>query len=856
LNHIPVSKKQVTVLIIKYLITLKSLVMKKLSILPQGWDLKYGVSIITVFLLLIPGVLFPVQTFAQSGVVATQSPEGGVAIDGNLLAKTPDSSPFSADDGDFLPNELAPGSGGSVFTIAGLPIDNTTAFHVIDGYDNADMNTFSGGSKLNDDPNTWTWKTGKPPAKDDMNHILFFFSSDVMGNIWFVGAGDRKKVQGNTYMDFELLQNPLYMENDQSFSSMGPDGGRTIGDLAITVEYTIGGTNPGLYIYRWEDTGQGGFGYIPVTPANGTTFLAVNSDSSIVVPYGAYGSSSYEAGAFTELAVNINEVVPGMYACLDIKAVIAKTKASQSITAMLKDIIEPVAVDISSAPVVSLEDTTICFGETATLTPIIHSGTGPYTYEWSTGETTESIMVTPATTTAYWVIVTGVNGCPSDTAYATVTVLPLPDCFIYGPDAICPLGVAQYMAPDTMVSYEWSVYGAGIILGDSTLQVVDVQGTGSCDTSFILELTIVGSNGCSNTCEYIVSLIDTLPPVFTYVPGPLWLECASDVPTASINSVTVEDDCPGNILVMVSDSMINESCTNQFDIIRTWTSIDICGNLSTASQTITVSDNIAPVFTYVPDSLWLDCATEVPAASIDAVSVTDNCNGNIALTVSDSITDGSCVNQFDIIRTWTALDMCGNLSTALQYITVFDSIGPFIYGVPHDMVVCCKDSIPDLSNVNASDNCSISILDSFTKIISDSMGPMHYTLTLIWEFSDICGNKSVDSINIEVNKNPYQAEEGMVGIDGAGMVTSYFRVAPNPFSRETTITFSPAMDAWVDLELYNFLGVRLTSLYKRSHSAGDEVSIPLNGDNLVQGIYMLVLKTKYGVETRKVLITR
>jgi len=464
-------------------------------------------------------------------------------------------------------------------------------------------------------------------------------------------------------------------------------------------------------------------------------------------------------------------------------------------------------------------------------------------------------MVSPDSTTTYWAVVTGVNGCPSDTAFATVTVLPLPDCFITGPDTLCPLGTAQYIAPDTMVSYAWTISGPGIILGDTSLQIIDVQGTGSCDSSFILELTITGSNGCSNTCMQIVSLFDTLPPQFTYVPDTLWLECASGVPPASVDSVAVADNCNGNIILTVADSVLNDSCANQFNIIRTWTATDTCGNTSTASQYIMVFDSIAPVFTYVPDTLWLECASGIPPASVDSVAVADNCTNGIALAVADSIVNEFCLNQYDIIRTWTATDTCGNTSVASQYIIIFDSIAPVLYDVPADTGVCCADSIPPPVAVTAFDNCDGDLPVTLTEVVSDSTGPLYFTLTRIWMASDICGNMIADSMVIEVNDTLYQSDDGgIVDIDDKQKITLYFRIAPNPFNQETTITFSPAKDAYVDLDLYNPLGVKLRSLYSGFLDAGSKVNIPLQGKNMVQGMYYLVLKTKHGIETRRIIL--
>jgi len=52
----------------------------------------------------------------------------------------------------------------------------------------------------------------------------------------------------------------------------------------------------------------------------------------------------------------------------------------------------------------------------------VTGGEGPYTYEWSTGETTETISVCPESTQTYSVIITDVNGCEA-TAETTVEVI-------------------------------------------------------------------------------------------------------------------------------------------------------------------------------------------------------------------------------------------------------------------------------------------------------------------------------------------------------------------------------------------------------------------------------------------------
>ena len=55
-------------------------------------------------------------------------------------------------------------------------------------------------------------------------------------------------------------------------------------------------------------------------------------------------------------------------------------------------------------------------GNNITATTI--GGTSPYSYQWNTSETTQTI--TPLTNGEYWVIITDMNSCESDTVFFTV----------------------------------------------------------------------------------------------------------------------------------------------------------------------------------------------------------------------------------------------------------------------------------------------------------------------------------------------------------------------------------------------------------------------------------------------------
>ena len=78
---------------------------------------------------------------------------------------------------------------------------------------------------------------------------------------------------------------------------------------------------------------------------------------------------------------------------------------------------------VNPIPVASTSNTTICFGDIATLNATANLPNGSYL--WSNGETTSSIQVSPATTTTYSVAYT-LNNCTSPSVNAIVTVNPIP----------------------------------------------------------------------------------------------------------------------------------------------------------------------------------------------------------------------------------------------------------------------------------------------------------------------------------------------------------------------------------------------------------------------------------------------
>jgi gliding motility-associated-like protein len=119
---------------------------------------------------------------------------------------------------------------------------------------------------------------------------------------------------------------------------------------------------------------------------------------------------------------------------------------------------DQVTVTVGSPPTASVNSTTICSGQTATLTATPSAPGG--TYLWSPGgQTTSTINVSPTTTTNYSVVYT-LNGCSSASATGTITVAPSPTVSV-APVTFCP-GTSVTLnatASPTGGTFSWSPGG-------------------------------------------------------------------------------------------------------------------------------------------------------------------------------------------------------------------------------------------------------------------------------------------------------------------------------------------------------------------------------------------------------------
>ncbi|MBN2508571.1 MAG: hypothetical protein JXQ71_17980, partial [Verrucomicrobia bacterium] len=630
--------------------------------------------------------LSTVHSPPPGGVAPVNPPSGGMGIDGDLVGNEP-----MMGTGDWLlpTNSPPPGSGGAVLSPGGVPLDADTTFHVVDAYDNMGNDSiFVGGLKWFDNPNTWASTSGKASSKTDIHNVLLHLASDDAGHIWAVVAADRASTSGDSYIDFEFLQNSLTRDTAGQFVSAGPDGGRTTNDLLLSLAFTEGGKVADFLVWRWQSNGSGAYEYADVTavlPPN-RIFAALNSNT-LAVPYGAFGGATYAPNAFAEGAVDLTALMGSLDPCLSIgvKTIMVKTKASASDTAGIEDFAEPIQHHLTIGPSADAgADQTRCAEGATTafaLQGVTHAGLFPITSAtWSVVAGTATIDAPGSLATTAHVSAPGAtlrltalqaNGCiATDEVHLHVT--PLPEVSIAGPAVAPCLGQAiPFSAPAGMDAYAWSISGNGSISGGANEPLVTVTAGNTCNAPFTLSLTVI-ANGCANSYSRAVLVNDTTPPQLTAPPDAI-LECPADTGTHSTGVAVATDTC-GPVTLSWVDATAPGGCAQGYSITRTWTGTDACGNTASSVQTITVQDTTAPVITCA-DALTLECpATPVfppPAAS-------DRCDPSPVVTFVDATTPGDCAQEYSVTRTWTATDACGNAASCSQTITVQDTTAPVI----------------------------------------------------------------------------------------------------------------------------------------------------------------------------------
>jgi gliding motility-associated-like protein len=421
------------------------------------------------------------------------------------------------------------------------------------------------------------------------------------------------------------------------------------------------------------------------------------------------------------------------------------------------------------------DDQVIC--STATPDPLtgtatVAGGDGTYAYQWQmsttnatsgfsnvtngTGGTTATYTPALLTADTVWFRRVVASGCSNSAISNAVKIrllkaVPIVESLKDSIFAECAPGTDYTLLFVTPTFSHFPYNGEPLVI-TSVDAVVNVD---ACTTAYNRIYTATDRCGNAGSAQQTVLVRDTKAPVFTTA-APKDTTVACNAITAP-PTLTATDICSANVTVTLSETRINGSCANNYQVLRKWVAIDNCGNVSdTLRQLVTVKDTSGPVFSApAPANVNVECGT-IPVGV--AMTATDNCTaGTITVNPSDSTLTGATADSYVIRRSWTATDECGNTTKLVQLITVRDTTAPVFNVVLADMTVDC-DQLPGATNVTANDNCAgvvpVTLVEK--KVILSATCANNYSLTRTYTAVDKVGNKAtmVQVITVQDTTRP------------------------------------------------------------------------------------------------------
>lgn len=283
----------------------------------------------------------------------------------------------------------------------------------------------------------------------------------------------------------------------------------------------------------------------------------------------------------------------------------------------------------------------------------------------------------------------------------------------------------------------------------------------------LVTFSVADECGNISTTSATFKIVDNQGPTFVDPPKDIKLKCNDAVPAPVTPSV--KDVCDANPSVTMTETK-EALCGVSFKVTRKWTAKDACGNITEATQVISMEDTEPPALLNVPTQpITIKCSDEIPPGA--GVLASDNCDGNPRVTMSDLIERGVCGSNYRINRIWTAIDVCGNVAKGSQTIIVGDYDAPVITGVPADVTLSCGNLIAaPPRTVQATDNCSVNVILSVSDKVTRGMCPDQYSVARTWTATDACGNVSRKTQNITIRDD---IKPDLIGVPMDAIVNVY-----------------------------------------------------------------------------------
>lgn len=258
--------------------------------------------------------------------------------------------------------------------------------------------------------------------------------------------------------------------------------------------------------------------------------------------------------------------------------------------------------------------------------------------------------------------------------------------------------------------------------------------------------TVTDASGNTATATQTVTVTDAINPTIT-APAAITVNANASCVAfgVALGTPVTADNCTVASVTNNAPAVFPLGITTV-----TWIVTDGSGNTATATQTVTVVDNTAPLI-FAPAGITVNISTGCTVANLAlGTPVTmDNCS---TVTVSNNAPTTFPIGVTTV--TWTATDGAGNTATATQVVTIVDNTDPTIVApaaVTANLTTGCTATGIALGTPTTADNCTVASVTN--------NAPTTYpigTTIVTWTVTDGAGNTATATqlVTISDNTNP------------------------------------------------------------------------------------------------------
>lgn len=203
-------------------------------------------------------------------------------------------------------------------------------------------------------------------------------------------------------------------------------------------------------------------------------------------------------------------------------------------------------------------------------------------------------------------------------------------------------------------------------------------------------VTFKGIDDCGNNYEYKATFktIDNCAPAFDMLPMNKTIDCASATADATLSMWLASaggawfGDVGSPIFKpIVSHDFAGTATSNcaagTAQKIVKFTITDACGNTATATATVTFTPKPTASTITMTKPATDNVVSCDATMTFDKPTMKTTCAGGIVnSTFKDDLVKGNCPNEYNVIRTWTFTDVCGNNYVVKNKVTVTDKDAP------------------------------------------------------------------------------------------------------------------------------------------------------------------------------------